>query len=524
MGDDTQRVQADTAYGRIEGRQRRGVLLFAGVPYAHAPVGPLRFAPPRPPAPWTGVRDATAFGPQAPQVGGTMEAIAGGGQTAPWSEDCLTLNVQTPACDGGRRPVLVWIHGGGFTTGASSVPWYDGTAFCRNGDVVVVTVNYRLGAFGWSHLAHLPDGHDEPEAGNAGLADQVAALQWVRQHIAGFGGDPGNVTVFGESAGAMSVGTLLGTPSAQGLFAKAVLQSGACHHVRTVEQAAEVTDRICAALGVHDVAGLRRVSDQQLLDAQVSASNALVRDRARRGDVGLGLPFGPVLGGATLPEHPLEVVRRGGAAHVPLLLGTTREEWNLFALMAREQLDDAALLARLERIVEDPAQMVAVYRQALDTDPDGAPAHDALWSAIMTDRVFTIPAIRLAEAQSAHRPADVFAYRFDWASSALDGRLGSCHALEIPFVFDGLHQPGVAFFTGDAPPAVLATAMHRAWIAFARTGSPQHDGLPAWPAYGRAGRATLHFDARSDGPDGTLACTVRHDPAPEQRAAWDGVL
>jgi para-nitrobenzyl esterase len=194
---------------------------------------------------------------------------------------------------------------------------------------------------------------------------------------------------------------------------------------------------------------------------------------------------------------------------VPLLVGTTRDEWNLFSLMARDQMDDVALLRRLGRLVEDPHQMVATYRQAHDTSD-----HDALWSAIMTDRVFRIPAIRLAEAQAGHQPA-TFMYRFDWASTALDGRLGSCHALEIPFVFDGLRQPGVAFFTGDDPPQTVADAMHAAWTAFAHTGDPAHEGLPAWPAYDRTARATMHFD---------VECSLRHDPAPEQRAAWDGVL
>ncbi|MFM7536256.1 MAG: carboxylesterase/lipase family protein [Acidimicrobiales bacterium] len=488
--------------GRLSGRARDGVTLFAGIPYAEAPVGDRRFGAPHPHPGWTGVREATSFGKVAPQGVGATEAMAGGGPPD-WSEDCLFLNVQTPACDAGRRPVLVWIHGGGFTSGAGSIPWYDGSAFCRNGDVVVVTINYRLGAFGFLHLA----GADA----NPGLADQVAALAWVRDNIAAFGGDPGNVTVFGESAGGMSVATLLAVPSARGLFHKAVPQSGAAHHTQDPDRAAEVTERIESRLGVRGVAGLRSVPAEALLEAQLAAAVEVAQARAASNDdTGLALPFCPVVDGAFLPEAPLDAIRAGRSAPVPLLTGTNRDEWNLFALMGRSPADEAALLRRLGRLVEDPHELMAIYRESADTAD-----HDAIWSAVMTDRAFRIPAVRLVEAHARQRPDATWLYQFDWASSAFGGRLGSCHALEIPFVFHTLDRKGVALFTGDGPPAALADAMHQAWIAFARSGNPQHDRIPAWAPYDEIDRTTLHLD---------LECRITNDPSSRRRAIWAGRL
>jgi para-nitrobenzyl esterase len=492
----------ETVSGRLSGRTRDGVILFAGIPYAAAPVGERRFAAPDPHPGWSGSRDASSFGRVAPQGVGATEAMAGGGPPD-WSEDCLFLNVQTPACDAGRRPVLVWIHGGGFTSGAGSIPWYDGSAFCRNGDVVVVTITYRLGAFGFLHV----EGGDA----NPGLADQVAALAWVRDNISAFGGDPGNVTVFGESAGGMSVGTLLAVPAAQGLFHKAIPQSGAAHHTQSPERAREVTERIESRLGVRGAEGLRAVPAAALLEAQLAVAVEVAQARAAASeDTGLALPFCPVVDGAFLPEAPLDAIRAGRSAPVPLLTGTNRDEWNLFALMGRSPVDEEALLRRLGRLVEDPQELMAVYRESADTAD-----HDAVWSAVMTDRAFRIPAIRLAEAHARHRPDATWLYQFDWASSAFGGRLGSCHALEIPFVFHTLDRKGVRLFTGDDPPAAVAGALHEAWISFARNGNPQHAGIPAWAPYDEIDRTTLHVD---------VSCSVVRDPASQRRAVWAGRL
>ncbi|MCU0268271.1 MAG: carboxylesterase/lipase family protein [Acidimicrobiales bacterium] len=499
---------AETTTGRVEGREKDGVLLFAGIPYAAPRTASDRFTPPQPHPGWAEVRDATRFGPVAMQSAGTVEALAGGG--APdWDEDCLFLNVQTPSLDGERRPVLVWIHGGGFTSGAGSIPWYDGARLVANGDVVVVTLNYRLGAPGWLYVAHL-----DPElaaSGNSGLLDQIAALRWVRDNIAAFGGDPGNVTLFGESAGGMSIATLMGTPAATGLFHKAVPQSGAAHNTVSVDAAVEVTEHLCRALDVATVEELRAVPADRLLEVQSAVATDLTRTRASRPDAaGLGLPFGPVVDGVVLPRPPLDAIRGGSAAGVALLTGTTAEEWRLFGIMLRAPEDEDAIVRRIGRLIENPHELVAAYRQSRDDA-----SHDDLWTAILTDRVFRIPAIRLAEAQLPHAPAAVFMYLFEWASTAFGGRLGSCHALEIPFVFDNLHKGGVDLFTGPNPPRALADAMHRSWLAFARSGHPGHDGVPGWPVYDVEGRATMHFGD---------AVRLEHDPAAEVRAAWDGVL
>ncbi len=500
-------VVAPTTAGPIAGRHG-DVLLFAGIPYAAPPVGPRRFRAPQPHPGWSGTRDCTRFGKVSVQVGDTLGAIGPAGRPDD-SEDCLFLNVQTSALDDAGRPVLVWIHGGSFVNGTGAIPWYDGANLVRHGDVVVVTINYRLGALGWTSLQHLA-----PElagSGNNGLLDQIAALRWVHDNIAGFGGDPANVTVFGESAGAMSIGTLLGTPAADGLFAKAILQSGAAHTVSNAEDAAAVADALIDELGGGGVERLLAVEPARLLQAQQVVSQGAERGQvAGRSRTSSGLPFGPVVDGRVVPGPPFEAVVGGSARSVPVLVGTNRDEWNLFSLMATRVEDAATLVRRLGRIVERPEELAAVYGKVA---PDAT--HHDIHNMVMTDRVFRIPAIRLAEAQSRHQPQHTFMYLFEQASTAFDGRLGACHALEIPFVFDNLHKAGVELLTGPEPPQSVADAMHRAWLAFARTGSPDHPGIPTWPPYDERSRATMHFG---------VPCHVEDDPLPQTRRAWAGIL
>jgi para-nitrobenzyl esterase len=470
----------ETRSGRIQGLAEPGLHVFRGIPFAAPPVGALRFRPPQPAAPWAGVRDATRVAPPAPQAPSPVMRMLGGAGELGWSEDCLTLDVWTPAADRGRRPVLVWIHGGAFTTGSGGFPIYDGSALARRGDVVVVTINYRLGALGFLALPAF-EREEGNVVGNFGLLDQVRALEWVRDDVAAFGGDPGNVTVFGESAGAMSLGALLGAPGARGLFRAAILQSGAAHNVSDPGQGERVAAAFAKELGVDpgDLRRLREAPAAAVLEAQVRAVNALW------GQV-RGLAFQPVQDGRTLPRPPLDVVREGGARGVDVLLGTNLDEYKLYRPTDPkvETLDDAALLRRLARVVPggEPVAERAIATYRLRRQGAAASATE-LWFAIETDRIFRVPAQRLADAQALHSPR-TFAYLFGWASPALGGSLGSCHALELPFVFGTFGLPGLRAFVGDGEEvARLSQRVQDAWLAFARSGDPGHRGLGRWPAH-----------------------------------------
>lgn len=496
---------ADTTAGKVMGRDKNGMLLFAGVPFASPPIGDLRFRAPEPAEPWDGVREAVHFSKVAPQ---TAQALGGlmAGPPPDWSEDCLYLNVQTPALDGAKRPVIVWIHGGGFLGGTGSIPWYDCAKFLRHGDLVAVTINYRLGALGWMHLSDLDNSYST--SSNNGLLDQIAALEWVHDNIAAFGGDPDNVTIFGESAGGMSVATLMGTPRAKGLFRRAIPQSGAAQHAGTVEAASQITKRMLDSLQVQDIDGLLSVSTERILEAQEHVNLQVLRDQVAGNLEALGLSFTPVVDGEVLHEPPLDAVRSGLSKDVPLLVGTTRDEWNLFGIATPPVNDDETIIRRLNRTGIDAEKMLAVYRLR-----EAEASSAEVWSSMITDRVFRIPAIRLAEAQAAHQPDHTFMYLFEWPSNAFDGRLGACHALEIPFVFDNLDKTGVEFLTGVDAPQSLADDMHGAWINFAQTSDPNGAGLPEWPAYDPGeNRATMCF--------GTPTHLV-HDPEPDERNAWE---
>jgi para-nitrobenzyl esterase len=484
----------ETASGRLAGLRKDGITRFKGVPFAKPPVGQLRWRMPEAVEPWAGVRDATKFGAVCPQAPTQLEAIMGT-TMGEQSEDCLFLNVWTPGCDGAKRPVMVWIHGGAFVIGAGSQGVYNGKVIAGR-DVVIVTVNYRLGAFGFLDLAHASDGR-APGTGGEGLADQILALHWVKQNISQFGGDPENVTIFGESAGGMSVSALLASAPARGLFHKAIPQSGGAHIGYDAERSARVGRAMLELLDV---------TPEQAVDAPygaiVRAQIAILADSRDGHDTRkLGrLPFQPAIDGSILSERPIDAIRSGSAAGIPVLSGTTREEWKLFtaANPRLRMMSTSGFTERVQRLAgEATPEMLAAYS-------DGSPFER--FNAVMTDKVFTVPASRLLEAQNAFAPA--FGYRFDWRSPLLGGIMGSCHALELGFVFGTYRErlAGAFFGTGREADA-LSVAMVDAWVAFARNGDP------GWQRYDAASRAMTIF---GDGPPHLV-----NAPNEARRKVWD---
>jgi para-nitrobenzyl esterase len=492
---------ASTIHGRVRGVEHGVGLRFAGVPFAAPPVGDLRWRPPAPVERWDGVRDATAFGPTAIQNPDMLTAFFGM-EPEPQDEDCLFLNVYTPALDDARRPVMVWIHGGAFIIGSGSSPIYDGATLIERGDVVLVSVNYRLGVFGFLDLGWLDP--DLTGSGNLGLMDQVAALEWVRDNIAAFGGDPDNVTIFGESAGGMSVTGLLAAESARGLFHKAIAQSGAAQAMAPPAQAETSAREVLAALGVSTLDELGALSNERLLEVQGQIILAALTnvEPMLEGGVSAGLPFRPVADGGFLPTSVLGALRGGSAAGIPVITGTTREEWKLFAMLDFQPIDDAVLRQRLDALTGDADKALAVYADAVAAGPS---LKDA-FTVIGTDMVFRYPAVELAEALLQQSP-DVWEYQFSWGTSAMNGMLGACHAIELPFLFGLASDPRLLGFLGDDPPVGLAEAVQDAWLAFARAGDPG----PDWPRYDLDRRAVRTFDADLG---------ILEDPGAAQREFW----
>lgn len=494
-----ERTTVETTTGPIQGRKKDDVLLFAGVPYAAPPVGNLRFRAPQPHAAWQTAREALKFSPAAPQIpsGGLTDSA-----NVRYAEDCLYLNVSTPAADNGKRAVMVWIHGGGYRTGQGSIPWYNGTSFNKNGDIVVVSINYRLGALGFTDLSHLGD--EYANSGINGILDQIAALQWVQDNIAAFGGDPDRVTIAGESAGAFSVATLMGCDAAQGLFQQAIPQSGGAHHTLPKAAAARVTSIFLEHLLPDCDAGdqamsLEAVSVEDILAAQQSTISHFEQGAGVANELGVAVsPFYPAHGIPLLPESPLDRLAQGCGKDIAVLTGSNAHETTLWGYGDISE-------TKLERIAQGYGadSVLAAYRNARP----GASVEELL-IALTTDHMFRIPAVRLAEVRDA-LGAQTWMYLFAWESRAFGGRLKATHALEIPFTFNNLNRAGVDVFLGPGEsPQALADTMHQAWIAFINSGDP------GWPTYNRDTRTTMIFNTRSESIN---------DPAAEERAAWAGL-
>ncbi len=492
----------EIASGRVQGAVETGVNVFKGIPYGSPTGGANRFRAPQPVAPWSGVRDALAYGATAAQ--GTARTPSG-------SEDCLVLNVWSRGPAGNaRRPVMVWLHGGGFATLSGSSAMYDGGNLCRRGDVVVVTLNHRLNVFGYLHLADLA-GDDWTAAGNAGMLDIVQALQWVRTNIERFGGDPDNVTIFGESGGGRKVSTLLAMPDAKGLFHRAIIQSGPGLHLQPRDKSNEIAVALFKELGLQhgDVRALQQVPTERLIGAQAEVDGRLDEDARDKG-VFEQRGFVPTVGVPTLPAYAFDPVATEVSADVPILIGTNRHELAYF-LRGDQKIMDRTLtedeLRERVRVMAGNAtdRVMDVYKQV---HPDAPPA--VRWILMRTDRTYRLDSITIAQRKAAARRGPVYMYLFAWETPAQGGRLLAHHALEITFAFDNTTKVP-AMSGGGAEAAALGAKMSEAWLAFARTGKPGTPNLPQWPAYDPSTRATMVFNN---------ACSVANDPGGVERHLW----
>lgn len=481
-------VVANTPLGKIAGQQEadKGVLVFKGIHYGQSTAGENRFRAPLPVEPWQEVKQATTFGPVCPQGGEAGRRAKGSDELLPMSEDCLVLNVWTPALDDAERPVMVWFHGRGFYAGAGSEELYDGANLAKRGDMVVVTVNHRLNVFGYLHLADI-GGEEFATSGNAGVQDMELALRWVRDNIKAFGGDGSNVTIFGESGGGVKVGTLLGVPSAKGLFQRGIIQSGARLTGIPLDDARRGTESLMQKLQVSSVEELQAIPMQDLIAAISTADGRTTPN------------FGPITDGNYLPQDMFSPASAPSAVGVPVMVGSNRDEYSLyersnpnFGKMTKEELEQALRPGLGDRYEE----VIAAYSESRGTDEPWD-----LFIAIRSNR-FHLGTIRLAEIHS--RAAPVYFYSFDFPVTE---RLGAAHGAEIAFVFSNASEnPSARDGT-----AAVETAMSEAWINFARTGNPNHAELPHWPTYNTDTRAAMVFDAET---------RLVNDLRPLERKVW----
>jgi para-nitrobenzyl esterase len=490
----------ETVAGKIRGVVLNKIYAFRGVPYGASTAGEGRFMPPSKPQPWTGVKDTIELGIRSPQLpGGEPPEVIVMDRREPMGEDCLMLNVWTPSVRGGsKRPVILWLHGGGYATGSAGFIMYDGANFARKQDAVFVGVNHRLNVFGYLYLAGL-GGAKYAQSANIGQMDIIAALEWVRDNISRFGGDPNNVTICGQSGGGGKVSNLLAMPAAKGLFHRAIIQSGANLRSTEIEDANKSTETFLAKLNLraNQIDELQKMPMQQLLDAMKGTQ---------------GLRLAPVVDGKTLPAHPFDPAAPEVSAKVPILLGTMETEDTFFAGTPVDDMDDATLHQRVKQALRsddaDADRTIGVYRRVFSkiTNID-------VYLKMLADNTRRANAIALADRKMALAKAPAYLYYFTWRSPIRDGKMKAYHTLEIPFAFDNVDE--AKSMTGDSQERYpLQDRVSGAWAAFARTGNPSHKGLPNWPAYNAEQRPTMILNTQ---------CKVVNDPHHEERLALASV-
>jgi len=503
----------ETASGTVRGIHEGGVWAFKGVPYGADTAGEGRFRAARPREPWRGVRDCVDYGPSCPQISfeqmlgipfrpesESMMGVLGYERIV--DEDCLSLNVWTPSLDETvKLPVLVWLHGGGWSIGSASAPLYDFSNLSRHRRVVTVGINHRVGILGFLDLSRVGD--DFADSGNVGMLDVIAALEWIRQHITAFGGDPGNVTVFGESGGGAKTSTLIAMPESRGLFHKAFVMSGVMLEAQAPDQSSTRTEAILGHLGLaSDPDKLQAVDADRLLEAAgvlfPGTGNALNR----------GEGFSPVLG-PSLPGHPHDLIRSGNASDVTVVIGCTTDEMIAFMFFDPDlwSLSIDEVSKRLQSLLGNRAASVLGSYQAIR--PEQSPT--SLLIAIATDAKFRIPHIRFAEAKVEGGGAPTYMYRYAWGRPDPSGIVRAPHGMDMPYFFDNIDKAPIA----AGPHAdTLVTTMSGALAALAHTGGPNHQALPMWTPYTLDRRSTLRFD---------VPPTLEDDPFGAERACWDGI-
>jgi para-nitrobenzyl esterase len=508
MSDSRQPIVA-TKSGKIEGSFENGLHVFRGIPYAEPTMGKLRWLPPQAVKPWDGIRPAKKYGAICPQniMPGSGAPGAPDFANQPQDEDCLSLNIWTPGLDNAKRPVLFWIHGGAFIIGSGCESFLETGILPRRGDIVLVSINYRLGAFGFLNLKEITGGQI-PATGNEGLLDQIAALDWVVENISAFGGDPDNITAAGFSAGAMSIGTLSGMPRARGKFHKIMNRSGAANVVGSLDTAIRISEMYVNAFGLKgkDTESLCKLTTKQLLDGQQELGNTLREAEYR------ATPFQPVVDGEVLPEWPIEAIRKGSARDIAVIVGNTLDELKAMTAMdpRMRNFDEDELFKRLNGLLPSDAVpgLVNVYRDALKKRGSKADPADIMGS-ISTDMMWRIPTIRLIEAQR-DNGAPAYNYLFTLKSPAMGGILGAMHGLDNPFLFGCLDKE----FSGNGPEEQsLATKIQDSTIAFMRTGDPSCKSIGKWPVYGK-NRLTMILDKNT---------RVEAAPYEPERAVWDKI-